>query len=113
MWDSEEHNVPDFMDGLKKAVMGTIGSVIIFLLLKGIAEAYPEYEGIIALFIILSFIAVLEIIENSKYWGVGYTLGNLFGLYIISPLLEEWEFTLLSLVFILAIGQKIYRKYFK
>ena len=105
--------MPSIEHGIKQVVISTLISIIIFTLLKGFAESNPEYESFISIFILVSFIAVIETIENLKYWGIGYTIGTIFGLFIIKPLLEEWEFTLLVIALFLTLVQKIWRKYFR
>ncbi len=105
--------MPGIEHGIKQVVISTLISIIVITMLKGFAESNPEFESFISIFVFLSFTAVLETIENSKYWGIGYTIGTIFGLFIINPLLDEGEFTLLVIALFLSLAQKIWRKYFR
>jgi hypothetical protein len=56
---------------------------------------------------------LFEIIEKADYWGIGYALGYFGGVWYFGQIfMESWEQTILSLVLILGIAQKIFRKYF-
>jgi len=102
--------MPDLEDGIKRVLISTIGGAILSAYFNNLAKVDSSFEIIAASITVISIFSVIEIIEKSPYWGIGYTVGYVIGIALIGRMMEPWEKDLLRIVLVLTLIQKVFRK---
>lgn len=105
----------EFREGFKGAIIGVICGVIIsafLFVIKSSALVPPSYMGLFSLFEIVSLVGGIILITQMESWGIGYLIGWLFGMWIMSysGLVENWLVVLYFVVGGLVLIGKILQK---
>jgi len=81
-----------FEEGFKEAIMGVISGIIISVFLMVIRSSELVPPPYIALFEIVTLVGGLVLIARMESWGIGYLIGWLFCMWIMSHsgLVENW-----------------------
>ena len=103
--------MPSGDDGFKTAIYVAFIAIVISATVNAFSRINPEFQSLALLIEISSIFGVIEIIDNMTYWGIGYSIGYLLGVTLVSRIMAPWEYTLLSLFLVIALVQKIIRKF--
>jgi len=104
-----------FESGIREAVLGGFGGFILNVVLD-IIPTLPSipsyYVGIVQLLKAVLLIGGIPLIFAMESWGLGYLLGWLVGMWMMSTvgLVESWMFTLYAVVGIVVVLGKIVEK---
>jgi len=82
--------MPNLESGFKRAITEVVTGVIVVVIIDAVVNFY-KVGWITILFNVLSIILIIFLIDKIKYWSIGYLIGWLFGLALISSLLTPWE----------------------
>jgi hypothetical protein len=101
--------------GFREAIIGVLIGIILSIVLDVIPTLSfvpSSYVGMFQLFKVVSLLGGLLLIFAMESWGLGYLLGWLFGMWIMSSagLVESWLFTLYAVVGAVVIVRKILQK---
>ena len=101
--------------GFSEAIVGVVVGIVLSALLGVIPTLsfVPSYfAGICQLLEVISLVGGILLIFAMESWGLGYLLGWLFGMWIMSNtgLVESWLFTLYAVVGVVVIVVKILEK---
>lgn len=99
-------------EGLKGAIIGVISGIIISVFLMAIKSSELISPHYIALFEVVNLVGSIVLIAHMESWGIGYLIGWLFGMGIMSysGLVESWLVILYFIVGVLILIQKILQK---
>ena len=96
--------------GFKKAVAGLISGFVISVVVSSFLSTNND-ESLIMLFNLASLMIGIIQLERAKYWGLLYSTGYFFGIFIIGRyLMSEFEFMIYLLIIGFYVLQKIVRK---
>lgn len=83
----------DVRQGIFEAVWGIIGGILISTLLKGFAQDGLIPSNIVILFTIVGFLAAIVTMFSFQAAGIIFTLGWIFGAFMLKDLLTPFDFT--------------------
>ena len=105
----------DLQNGLRDAIIDVLEGIIVSAVL-GIIPLIPNvpsyYVGIIQLFEVVYLVGGILVILAMERWKLGYLLGWLLGMWIMSStgLVESWLFMLYVVVGAVVLFVKVLRK---
>jgi hypothetical protein len=75
--------MPEFKHGNARAISETATGIVIGILLSALASTGFIPLSYIFLFKLISIVAVVSLVLAMPYWGTGYLLGWLFGVFVL------------------------------
>ena len=102
--------MPSFGHGYQRGIETAIGGFIAGIVIRSILQAF-NYEEFIVIFALINGLLIIILFNNIKYWGIGYTIGWIFGIMIFYMIVPWWEFAIYITFFIIAIVIKFRNKF--
>ncbi|MEM2078877.1 MAG: hypothetical protein QXH45_06415 [Thermosphaera sp.] len=92
----EEERMKSIVNGVVRAVKELIESLLFSLVLGALFRILLGKIGVI-IYLILSVISSIEIVERMKYWPIGYLAGYLLAeMYIVKAMPDPLEILIFS-----------------
>jgi hypothetical protein len=103
--------MPNAINGLVTAITGVLVGLIVETALRGFVDSGLINPLYMALYQLLSILAIIGLIHTTKYWGTLYLLGWWFGLYITfsSGLVGIFEIVIDSVILSFVLVSRFFR----